>query len=142
VVGVTAPALVVASRVQIWATLSQLDFLRRSGRVPAVAAIGAGALRLQPIVRYSGGSPTPVGVTRNAQRGVERLWRAWQRSASGSGSLHVVSFHCERADDARDLRARIVEREPTADIAVVEVMASLASHTGPGLLGLAWLWGP
>jgi DegV family protein with EDD domain len=140
--GVLAHALEVASGVQIWATLSQLDFLRRSGRVPAVAAIGAGALRLQPIVRYSGGSPTPVGVTRSAQRGAERLWRAWQRTATPGQKVRVVSFHCERGDEAHDLRARIVEREPTADTAVVEVMASLASHTGPGLLGLAWLWGP
>lgn len=140
--GVLARALRAAETVQIWATLTQLDFLRRSGRVPAVAAIGAGALRLQPVVRYSGGSPTPVGVTRSAQRGTDRLWRAWQRSVSAGASVRAVAFHCERAAEAEDLRARILQHTSSAQTAVVEVMASLASHTGPGLLGLAWLWGP
>jgi len=140
--GVLARALDVASRVQIWATLTQLDFLRRSGRVPAVAAIGAGALRLQPIVRYSGGSPTPVGITRSARRGAERVFRAWQKSIGDGTELTLVAFHCERGDEADGLCVRVLELAPKAGTAVVEVPASLASHTGPGLLGFAWLWDP
>jgi fatty acid-binding protein DegV len=140
--GVLARALDVASRVQIWATLTQLDFLRRSGRVPAVAAIGAGALRLQPIVRYSGGSPTPVGITRSARRGAERVFRAWQKSIGDGTELRLVAFHCERGDEADGLCMRVLELAPKAGTAVVEVPASLASHTGPGLLGLGWLWDP
>lgn len=140
---VSERALAVAGRVQVWATLSQLDFLRRSGRVPAIAAIGAGALNLQPIVRYAGSSPAPVGVTRNPKRAADRLYRAWERSipASGPGtSLHAIAFHSARGDDASDLVRRIGERAPGAEAAAVEVSASLASHTGPGLLGLAWFW--
>jgi DegV family protein with EDD domain len=139
---VLARALDVAGHVQIWATLSQLEFLRRSGRLPAIAAIGAGALGLQPIVRYGGGSPTPVGVTRNAQRGADRLFRAWQRSIVAAAKATVVAFHSAREGDARDLQRRVLERAPGAETAVTEVTASLASHTGPGLLGLAWLWQP
>lgn len=140
--GTLQRALEVASHVQIWATLSQLDFLRRSGRLPAIAAIGAGALRLQPIVRYANGSPAPVGVTRNGRRGAERVFRAWQRTLEPNQRLSVVAFHSDRADEARDLHRRVLDRVPGAEAAVVEVAASLASHTGPGLLGLAWHWDP
>jgi fatty acid kinase fatty acid binding subunit len=134
-------ALAVAGRVQVWATLSQLDFLRRSGRLPAIAAIGAGALRLQPIVRYAGSSPAPVGVARSPQRATERLYRAWERSVTsgGNGALHAVAFHSARPDEAADLVHRILQRT-SGEAATVEVSASLASHTGPGLLGLAWFW--
>ncbi len=133
-------ALRAASHTEIWATLAQLEYLRRSGRVPAIAAIGAGALRLQPVVRYAGGNPTPVGVTRSAVRGTERLLRAWERSVLAGGHVRIVAFHCERSDEAAYLVSRVLEHVPGAEAHVVAVTASLAAHTGPGLLGLAWLW--
>jgi DegV family protein with EDD domain len=137
---VSERALAVASNTVIWATLSQLEFMKRSGRLPAIAAIGAGALGLQPIVRYDGSSPAPVGVTRNERRGTDRLYRAWERSIVGSKAGRAIAFHSERADDAATLVDRIHGRVPEAEAGTVEVTASLAAHTGPGLLGLAWFW--
>ena len=133
-------ALRAASHTEIWATLAQLEYLRRSGRVPAVAAIGAGALRIQPVVRYAGGNPTPVGVTRSAAGAAERLLRAFERSVLAGGRLRLVAFHCEREDEASTLVSRVIGHVPGAEAHVVPVTASLAAHTGPGLLGLAWLW--
>jgi DegV family protein with EDD domain len=138
--GATQRALDVAAGMHIWATLAQLEFLRRSGRLPAIAAMGADALRLQPIVRYAGSSPSPVGVVRSPQRATQRLYDAWERSIAAAAELSAVAFHSARIHDAQALRDRIVERVPTADANVVEVTASLAAHTGPGLLGLAWFW--
>jgi fatty acid-binding protein DegV len=138
--GVCDAALRAASRTEIWATLSQLDYLRRSGRLPAIAAIGAGALRLQPVVRYAGGNPTPVGVTRSTGRAADRVLHAWERSVLPDRSLRLVAFHCERGEEAASLAGHVLERVPAGDVHVVAVPASLAAHTGPGLLGLAWLW--
>ncbi len=137
---VLARAQLVASKMQIWATLEQLDYLRRSGRVPAIAAIGAEALRLQPIVRYSGGSPSLAGVTRNSARGAERLFSAWERSRDRGTQLHLIAFHSARGTEANELRRRVLERVQGAETEVVEVPASMGAHTGPGLLGLAWFW--
>jgi hypothetical protein len=73
---------------------------------------------------------------------VDRLFRAWERSHEPGAHLIAAAFHSDRARHAGSLRERILEREPNADVAMVEVNASLASHTGPGLLGLAWVWDP
>lgn len=133
-------ALDVASEVAIWATLSRLDYLRRSGRVPSVAAVGAGAFGIQPIVRYTKGSPTPVGIVRNERRAVARLLRAWTSARREDGVCHTVAFHSARAGDAEELCTRIVAPGATVHAHAVEVTSSLAAHTGPGLLGLAWWW--
>ena len=138
--GVVDHALDVASHVVVWATLTRLDQLRRSGRVPAIAAVGAGALGLQPVVRYAKGSPRVVAVTRSAGRACERIYRAWERSIAPPSALHLVVLHCARAPEAEDLAVRIGERCPDAAVRVTEVTAGLAAHTGPGLLGLAWWW--
>jgi fatty acid-binding protein DegV len=102
--------------------------------------VGAGALRLQPVVRYAGGSPSPVGVARSAAKGAERIVRAWERSVTDGAGVRAVAFHCERAEEAQALVDRVRERAPAAEADVVPASASLAAHTGPGLLGLAWLW--
>lgn len=132
--------LSIAARVEIWATLTNLEQLRRSGRVPAVAAVGAGALGLQPIVRYARGSPRVVGVTRNRERAAAKIFRAWERSAVPSAALELIVLHSDRRDEAEEI-ARLVRLGTASErIAVVEVSAGLAAHTGPGLLGVAWFW--
>lgn len=123
-------ALDVAAKINIWATLQRLDYMRRSGRIPALAAVSVGALGLQPVVRYSQGSPSLAGVVRNTERGKDRLLRAFNRSKD-RGNTTAVVFHSERGDDAG-----AISEETGADI--VEITASLAAHTGGGLLGLAW----
>lgn len=137
---VTSRARIVAERMQVWATLAQLGFLRRSGRIPAVAAIGANALRIHPIIRYAGSKPAAVGASRDTRAATNRLFRAWSDSRIDGSPLHAIAFHSARPDDAADLVARIVGHVPAAEVTSVEVTASLASHVGPGLLGLAWFW--
>jgi DegV family protein with EDD domain len=132
-------ALEVCSKIQIWASLRQLDFLRRSGRLPAIATVGPDALGLQPIVRYGKGAPVPVGVVRGGERAVDRLYRAWERSIEGAKGQTAV-FHSERTGDATKLADRMRTRAPDAGVEVTEVNASLGAHTGPGLLGVAWFW--
>jgi DegV family protein with EDD domain len=133
-------ALSVSRRTQIWATLLQLEFLRRSGRIPAVAALGAGALRLEPVVRYTQGSPSLVGVVRSPRTGFERIFREWERTFVEATPLRFVAFHSAREAEANDACERVVRRIPSADAVAIEVPAALAAHTGPGLIGLAWFW--
>jgi fatty acid kinase fatty acid binding subunit len=137
---VTERAREVSSHMNVWATLSQLGFLRRSGRVPALAAVGADALKLQPIVRYAGSAPSPVGVVRSGQRATERLLRAWDKTFVDGAVVRALAFHSDRKEEADHLAGRINERVSDERAEAVEVTASLASHTGPGLLGLAWFW--
>jgi DegV family protein with EDD domain len=137
---VAARAEDVADRMRVWATLAQLKFLRRSGRIPAIAALGVGALRIHPIVRYAGSKPSAVGASRDPRTARDRLFREWKRSIGDGSNVHAVAFHSDRQDDADDLVRRVREHVPGAEVAAAEVTASLASHTGPGLLGLAWFW--
>ena len=129
----------VAARVQLWATLERLDYLKRSGRVPAVAAYATGALDLHPVFRFVDGSPSAVGAARGARRAADRVFKAWRSSAhSADERAHVLAFHGSRADEAVALRDRALEAG--ADAEFVEITAAMAAHLGPGVLGLAWWW--
>lgn len=137
--GVEARAQEVAKRVALWATLERLDYLKRSGRVPAVAAFANDALNLHPVFRFVDGSPQPAGVTRGGRRAAVKLLDAWARSTpEAPGRTSALVFHSSRAAEAAELRDRIVERDPQAETAVVAITAAMAAHIGPGMLGLAW----
>lgn len=136
-------AAFVTPRVRLYASLERLDYLRRSGRVPGVAAIATGALDIHPIFRFVDGDPSPAGVVRGAQRAADKLFRAWSESVPEAPARgHVSAMHSSRDEEAESLRARILERLPGAEVAVVEITAAMAAHIGPGMLGLAWWWEP
>jgi DegV family protein with EDD domain len=131
----------VLARVRLWATLERLDYLRRSGRVPAVAAFATNALDLHPVFRFVDGSPTPVTAPRGVRRAAERVLRAWMESTPDDASrAHVIIFHAARDQDAEDMRRRVLDRDPNTEVSVVHIKAAMAAHVGPGILGLAWWW--
>lgn len=131
----------VASRVRLWATLRKLDFLKRSGRVPAVAAFATNALDLHPVFRFVDGDPAPVTAARGDRRAADRVFRAFEQSRpDGSSAAHVIVVHSSRPSEARELDARVLALAPGAETWIAEVTAAMAAHIGPGLLGLAWWW--
>lgn len=129
----------VAGRVLVYATLERLEYLKRSGRVPSVAAFATEALHLHPMFKFADGSPSPAGVVRGARRAKDKLLDAWSGSLpEAPGRTHTLVFHSSRADEAEALRQELLERDPAAETDVVQITAAMAAHIGPGMLGLAW----
>lgn len=134
-------ARAVAEGVQLWATVERLDYLRRSGRVPAVASFATGALDIHALFRFVEGEPHGAGAARGAQRAADRVFRAWRESIPPEPAHgRVIVFHSSRAEEADQMRQRIAAQAADLDTALVEITASMAAHIGPGLLGVAWWW--
>ena len=58
---------------------------------------------------------------------------AWARTGGPDSSASCV-FHAGVPERARALRARLTGREP-----VIPFSPAMAIHTGPGVVGVAWL---
>lgn len=133
----------VLARVGLVATLERLDYLRRSGRVPAVAVYATDALHLHPVFRFVDGSPTAMGAARGGRRAADRIVAEWEKSRPDDAArCHIAVFHSSRAEHAGELRARLEEASPGAETFVVEATAAMGAHLGPGALGVAWWWEP
>ena len=109
-----------------------LDYLRRSGRIPASAVGLARHLGVRPVFRLHGGVVERVGVPRSRQSALDRVAReAESRGVHGADSR--VVFHAADPERASLLQRRL-------DVAqVTEFSPSMAIHTGPGVVGVAWL---
>lgn len=125
----------VAGRVELLATLRTLQYLRRSGRVPAVRAWAGDLLRIKPVIRLRDGEVVREPISLTHEGAVSRIVDA---VASGSGALRAGVFHAGAAPDAADLADRIRSRVPRGDVFVTTFSPAMGAHTGPGVVGVAW----
>ena len=122
-----------ASRVELIGALETLDYLRASGRVPALAVGLATQLGVRPVFRFQDGAAERVGLPRSEEAALSRIVKEW-RDAGGEDAERSAVFHAARPEAARDL----AERLGGASF-ITEFSAAMAIHTGPGVVGVAWL---
>lgn len=122
-----------AGRADLVACLESVDSLRASGRVPAIVVGLAGQLRLRPVFRLRHGQVHRVALPRSGETAVARVLAEW-RSGGGRGAARTAVFHAARLGEAEELVAHLGPQSY-----LTEFSAAMAIHTGPGVLGVAWL---
>jgi DegV family protein with EDD domain len=124
--------------VRMYGALETLEYVARSGRVPALVAGVSDALRVRPVFEMHGGGTGRVGLART-EAGVLRALERVARERLEPGPHWLMLFHADAADTAAALRERLmvacdVAREETVNLAPV-----IGVYTGPGAVGFAAL---
>lgn len=130
---VVAVAEDAARRAELVAALEDLDHIRRSGRVPAFAVDLARRLGVRPVFRFRRGEVERLGVPRSPEAAMDRIRREW-RDRGGPGAERSAVFHAaapDRAEQLESLLGGVSFR--------MEFSPSMGIHTGPGVVGAAWL---
>ena len=120
-------------RAELVAALDGVDFIKRSGRVPPVALELAHRLGIRPVFRLRAGSVERLGVPRSLPAALRRIRKEavadGLTSSSGSFVFHAAAP--ERAEELRTLLGTVG--------GATEFSPSMGIHTGPGVVGVAWL---
>jgi fatty acid kinase fatty acid binding subunit len=122
-----------ARRVDLVAALESVEFVERSGRVGPLALGLAKQLGIHPVFRLSHGAVERLGVPRSSDAALNRIRREAQARGL-EGAQQTMVFHAASADGARRLQTGLGIRGPVA-----EFSPSMGIHTGPGVIGVAWL---
>jgi DegV family protein with EDD domain len=121
-----------ARRSELVAALDGLDYIRRSGRVPAAAVEFAKHLGVRPVFRLHSGVVERLAVPRSREGALARVIREARRRGVGDADARVV-FHAADPE-----RASLLQRALRIED-VSEFSPSMGIHTGPGVVGVAWL---
>ncbi len=124
-------------RVRLVAFLDTLEYVWRSGRIPRVAFWAGSVLGIRPVIEYQNGRPALVAHPRSRARATDRLL-VEMRSDVGGRRTHAVVIHAGVPDEAEALRDRVGSEFDCAELIVTPFPAFMGTHTGPGLLGLAY----
>jgi DegV family protein with EDD domain len=120
-------------RAELVAALADVEHLKRSGRVPSVALDLARQLGIRPVFRLNGGAVERLGVPRSAPAALRRIRREAMARGLDRAGVRVV-FHAANPDGAEELRELVGGSDY-----VTEFSPSMGIHTGPGVVGVAWL---
>lgn len=129
-----------AQRAELLAYISTFEYLRKSGRVNAVTAFAGEALSIKPVFRFKEGRAFLVSKKRSAasaRRFISSRVAAYGRER---GPLRAAVFHANARDDAEDLLGLIEGSVPLrSEVVVAEFTPVMGCHTGPGVVGAAFL---
>lgn len=138
---VVATARDVVGRVQLIATLPNLDQLARSGHVPGAAAWAARSVGMHPVLDFRRGHVRPlVPAASDAGAAKRMLDRLAASRPEGEGRLHAAVLHAMVPAAAAELAAAVGAAHPGAMVFTGPFSTAMIVHTGPGVLGLAWWW--
>ena len=124
-------------RLRVFAALDTLEYVRRSGRVPAAITLLGSLLSIKPIIELADGEVKAMSAVRTANQANARMMSLMRQI----GSLERLAI----LHTGAEVRARIfldqlmneMNRSLPRDILMVNVTTVIGAHVGPNGLGFA-----
>jgi DegV family protein with EDD domain len=140
-VGKTVPEILtiiedIKARMNVFATVDTLKYLRLSGRVGSLQGLFASLLDVKPILVIRDGLIEAVGKVRSRTKSLGQLLELTQEAVRDAGAISVAIAHAYVPQDAEWLRERVGDILECKGVFVVEVTPALAALGGPGLIGV------
>jgi len=138
--GLTAALAAIEStrlRLHVSAALDTMDYLRRSGRVPAAVTMLGAVLNIKPLIELTEGQVKAIGVVRTTKQANARM-AAFLKSGGKLERLAILHTGAEARARAF-LDHLILEIGPSLprDILMLNVTTIIGTHIGPNGLGFA-----
>lgn len=121
--------------VHVHAAIRELTQLRRSGRVSLGQALVAGVLGIRPILYIGQGMAEVVDKVRGWPRAVERMVEMAAEKA-GQARVALAVVHTNAEEEAHQLLEAVRERFNTVETFIADAGSAMATHAGPGALGI------
>ncbi|MEJ5226072.1 MAG: DegV family protein [Anaerolineales bacterium] len=145
--GATLPQALAAiqsarERTVVRASLDTMEYLKRSGRVPAAVAALGGLLNIKPLVGLTDGVVKPLGAARTTMQGNQRILDM----LLACGPLEKLTIlHTNAEDRTKWLLNALMQTAPQnapREIRTLMVTTVIGTHVGPRGLGFAALKRP
>lgn len=118
-------------------TVDTLDFLRLNGRIGGAAALLGGLLNIKPLLVLRAGRVEAGGRARGQKKALADLAAHVRGYAAEHGAVRAAFLATPGGDASRrEVRAQL-EGVPLEDLGDYEIGPVVATHTGPGAVGVA-----
>ena len=124
--------------------LDTLEYLKRGGRIGKAQAWLGTMFNVKPILEIAHARVEPLERVRSRKAGLARMLELVQHPPAtngprlGDGPLHISILHARAPESAQQLENEIRARFNVAEVVMAEIGPTIAVHTGPDALGLAF----
>ena len=119
-------------------SVTDLEYMRRGGRIGLAKSLLASTLRLDPILEIKSGPVTPVEQVRTSRRVIPRLLDLVEERLVGGRPYRLAVLHADVETRAWNLMSAARDRFDPDEMFVSELNPILGIHVGPGAIGLAY----
>lgn len=118
-----------------WFAIDTLEYLRRGGRIGAVASVVGGAIKIKPILTVTSEGIVPVEKVRTESRVLARIAELAMENIPDSGEFIVQ--HVQAPERAQIVIDDLTERLGKPPVFTPgEIGPVIGAHVGPGLIGV------
>lgn len=119
-----------------WFAIDTLEYLRRGGRIGAVASVVGGAIKLKPILTVDSTGIIPVERVRTEGRVLARIADLAEAAIPKTGGGYLVQ-HVQAPERAQKVIDDLTERLGFGPVITpAEIGPVIGAHVGPGLIGV------
>ena len=122
--------------------LNTLEFLRRGGRIGGAQAFLGTALNLKPILEVREGRVEGIDKVRTWNKATDRLLEIFEDRVGKRVPVRIAALHGAAASDAATILDRARKMYGPGDVSetvITSVSPVVGVHTGPGVIGLAYM---
>ncbi|MGB8982976.1 MAG: DegV family protein [Anaerolineales bacterium] len=124
-------------RLNVFAALDTLEYLRRSGRVPATVARLGGLLSIKPMIELKNGEVKAIGAVRTTRQANERMLKLL---LEGGPLERLAILHTSAEQRAKEFLGKVMQTDSQSvprDLLMLNVTTIIGTHLGPNGLGFA-----
>ncbi len=118
----------------VFAALDTLEYLRKGGRIGGAQAMLGSMLSIKPIISVIDGAVEPAGRVRTRSKALRFLV-----DQIPAGKVELISVLHANAPDVDEFVAMIAPVVPDAEVTVGTIGPVIGVHTGPRVMGIAWI---
>ncbi len=121
------------------AVLDTLRYLEKGGRLSKGQAVVGSLLNIKPILEIKDGTLTVLEKIRGRNKIVKWVDEWIEKNNYNLSDKTVLLFYAQDRDSIKSIRENFEENYKIKNIIEQEVGAVIGTHTGPGVLGIAFL---
>ncbi len=120
--------------------LDTLEFLHRGGRIGAAKRFMGTLLNVKPVLAVEGGKIIPLDSVRTQKKALLTIIDLIEERTRGKKNVRLSTLHANDPETAQFVLDEAVKRIPTVEQVFSEVSPVIGTHTGPGAVGLAYIY--
>lgn len=125
----------------VFFAVETLEFLHRGGRIGGAARLIGTALNMKPVLAIVDGRVEAIERIRTKGKALDRVLELVAEKTKGQSPVRIATLHANAPEEARGLLDRAAKELNAAESLFTEVSPVIGNHVGPGVVGLAYLYG-
>lgn len=115
-----------------------LEFLHRGGRIGGAQRLVGSVLSIKPLLHLVDGKIEPLASVRTKRKALGRALEIIEEDTAGKGPIHAAVLHAATPAEADQFYKEVQEKLQPVELLKAELTPVIGTHTGPGLVGLAY----